>query len=172
MQFNGPVLELLRPNALALHPTLGRLGPDVLAPGFDPHVAARNALARAEDRQVADVLLDQRVACGIGNIAKSEALWTCRTDPFLTPEQIGEEGMARLFTAGRGWLASAVALPQRRAAPHLRAPGLPALRHSHRRSGRRATTGARPGGARTASRRVQASHDTADRPNPAGGRCR
>jgi endonuclease-8 len=108
VQFNGPVLELLRPNGLALHPVLARLGPDVLAPGFDPHVAARNALAKAEDRAIADVLLDQRVACGIGNIAKSEALWTCRTDPFLTPEAIGEDGLARLFLAGRGWLANAV----------------------------------------------------------------
>src|SRR4051794_18741885 len=30
VQFNGPVLELLRANALGLHPVLGRLGPDVL----------------------------------------------------------------------------------------------------------------------------------------------
>jgi endonuclease-8 len=108
VQFNGPVLELLRPNALALHPVLGRLGPDVLAPGFDAHEAARNALAKAEDRAVADVLLDQRAACGIGNIAKSEALWACRTDPFLTPAAIGEDGLAKLFLAGRGWLAKAV----------------------------------------------------------------
>ncbi|MEO9175601.1 MAG: DNA-formamidopyrimidine glycosylase family protein, partial [Gaiellales bacterium] len=108
VQFNGPVLELLRPGALALHPVLARLGPDVLAPGFDPHAAARNALARAEERAIADVLLDQRVACGIGNIAKSEALWACRADPFGTPQAIGEEGIARLFLAGRGWLAEAV----------------------------------------------------------------
>jgi endonuclease-8 len=108
LQFNGPVLELLTPGRLAMHPGLAHLGPDVLAPGFDAHQAARNALARAEDREIADVLLDQRVACGIGNIAKSEALWACRTDPFLSPAEVGEEGLARLFQAGRGWLASAV----------------------------------------------------------------
>jgi endonuclease-8 len=108
LQFNGPVLELLTPGRLAMHPGLAHLGPDVLAPGFDAHRAARSALARAEDRQIADVLLDQRVACGIGNIAKSEALWTCRVDPFLAPEAIGEDGIADLFVAARGWLARAV----------------------------------------------------------------
>jgi endonuclease-8 len=108
VQFNGPVLELLRPGALALHPVLSRLGPDVLDPGFDPLAAARRAIAAAEDRAVAEVLLDQRVACGIGNIAKSEALWTCRVDPFATPHELGEEQLAKLFTAGRAWLAEAV----------------------------------------------------------------
>ena len=110
VQFNGPVLELLRPNALGLHPVLARLGPDVLAPGFDAHAAARNALARAEDRAVADVLLDQRAACGIGNIAKSEALWACRTDPFAAPAAIGEDGLAQLYLAARRWLADSVLL--------------------------------------------------------------
>jgi endonuclease-8 len=110
VQFNGPVLELLRPNALGLHPTLARLGPDVLAPGFDPQQAARNALARAEDRAVADVLLDQRAACGIGNIAKSEALWACRVDPFAAPGELGEDGLAALYVAARRWLADSVRL--------------------------------------------------------------
>jgi endonuclease-8 len=108
VQFNGPVLELLRPATLALHPVLAHLGPDVLAPGFDPHVAARRGLAQAEDRAIADVLLDQRVACGIGNIAKSEALWACRVDPFAAPALIDEETIAKLFLAGRAWLAEGV----------------------------------------------------------------
>ena len=85
VQFSGPVLELLRPGALALHPVLSRLGPDVLADDFDPARAARNAILAAEDRAVAEVLLDQRVASGIGNIAKSEGLWSARADPFATP---------------------------------------------------------------------------------------
>jgi endonuclease-8 len=108
VQFNGPVLELLRPGALALHPVLGRLGPDVLDPGFDPLDAARRGLASAEDRAVAELLLDQRIACGIGNIAKCEALWTARVDPFAMPDAVGEARLAQAYSAGRAWLAEAV----------------------------------------------------------------
>jgi endonuclease-8 len=108
VQFNGPVLELLRPGAMALHPVLSRLGPDVLADDFDPGRAARNAIRAAEDRAVAEVLLDQRVASGIGNIAKSEGLWTARANPFATPEEIGEERLAKVYLAAAGWLTSAV----------------------------------------------------------------
>jgi endonuclease-8 len=108
VQFNGPVLELLRPGAMALHPVLSRLGPDVLDDDFDAGRAARRAILAAEDRQVAEVLLDQRIASGIGNIAKSEGLWTARANPFATPEQIGEERLALVYRASAGWLAAGV----------------------------------------------------------------
>ena len=108
VQFNGPVLELLRPGALALHPVLSRLGPDVLDDDFDAGRAARTAILAAEDRAVADVLLDQRIACGIGNIAKSEGLWAARANPFSTPEEIGEERLTKVYLGSAGWLAASV----------------------------------------------------------------
>jgi endonuclease-8 len=108
VQFSGPVLELLRPGAMALHPVLSRLGPDVLADDFDPGRAARNAILAAEDRAVAEVLLDQRVASGIGNIAKSEGLWSARADPFATPQQLGEERLEKVYAASAAWLAAAL----------------------------------------------------------------
>jgi endonuclease-8 len=108
VQFNGPVLELLRPGAAALHPVLSRLGPDVLDDDFDAGRAARNAILAAEDRQVADVLLDQRIASGIGNIAKSEGLWTACANPFATPAEIGAERLEQVYRASAGWLAAAV----------------------------------------------------------------
>jgi endonuclease-8 len=108
VQFSGPVLELLRPGGMALHPVLSRLGPDVLDDDFDADRAARSAIRAAEDRQVAEVLLDQRIASGIGNIAKSEGLWTARANPFATPEAIGEERLAKVYLASAGWLAAAL----------------------------------------------------------------
>jgi endonuclease VIII len=108
VQFNGPVLELLRPGALALHPVLSRLGPDVLDDDFDAARAARNAILAAEDRQVAEVLLDQRVASGIGNVAKSEGLWTARANPFARPAEIGEEQLTEVYLAAAGWLSAAL----------------------------------------------------------------
>jgi endonuclease-8 len=108
VQFNGPVLELLRPGAAAWHPELARLGPDVLDDDFDAARAARNAIRAAEDRQVAELLLDQRVACGIGNIAKSEGLWAARANPFATPAELGEERLEKVYVASAAWLAAAV----------------------------------------------------------------
>jgi endonuclease-8 len=110
VQFNGPVLELLRPGAMALHPVLSRLGPDVLDDDFDAGRAARTAILAAEDRRVGEVLLDQRVASGIGNVAKSEGLWTASVNPFATPEEIGEERLTDVYLAAAGWLAAALRL--------------------------------------------------------------
>jgi endonuclease-8 len=108
VQFNGPVLELLRPGGAGLHPVLSRLGPDVLDDDFDAARAARNAILAAEDRQVAEVLLDQRIACGIGNIAKSEGLWAARANPFATPAELGQERLAKAYLGSAAWLAAAL----------------------------------------------------------------
>ena len=71
--FDAPVVELFEQRAEALHPALGSLGPDLLAPDFD----ADEALRRLRDPSRADLaigeaLLDQRALAGIGNVFKSE----------------------------------------------------------------------------------------------------
>ncbi len=35
-----------------------------------------------EDTTAAEMLLDQRIACGVGNVYKSEVLWACGVHPF------------------------------------------------------------------------------------------
>jgi endonuclease-8 len=71
--WGAPMVEVLRAAFAHDHPTLAALGPDVLAPDFDPAAAVARARARPPETTVAAVLLDQRVASGIGNIYKSEA---------------------------------------------------------------------------------------------------
>ena len=39
-------------------------------------------LAHDEVDEIGVALLDQRIAAGIGNMWKSETLWSCRVDPF------------------------------------------------------------------------------------------
>jgi endonuclease-8 len=76
IQWNGPVLELAAPPR-------GRLGPDVLGEGVagaDLVQAMRGADPR---RVLGDVLLDQRVVSGIGNMWAAEALWHARVSPWL-----------------------------------------------------------------------------------------
>ena len=76
------------------------LGPDVLADDFDPRLAASRALADPR-RMVADVLLDQRIAAGIGNIWKSESLFACGIDPRTLVGDLTLEEIASLYASAR-----------------------------------------------------------------------
>jgi formamidopyrimidine-DNA glycosylase len=55
------------------------LGPDPLSDGIDVRRLSE-ALARRQ-RAVKDLLMDQRVLAGVGNILATEALWLARIDP-------------------------------------------------------------------------------------------
>jgi endonuclease-8 len=72
--FNGPVLELLTPAQLSLHPALRRLGGDVLDEGFDAKAAVRRLRGRDPSDAIGSALLDQRMLAGIGNVWRSEVL--------------------------------------------------------------------------------------------------
>jgi formamidopyrimidine-DNA glycosylase len=81
------------------------LGPDVLADDFDARAAARRATAHPH-RIVADVLLDQRVVAGIGNIWKCEALFQCGIDPrAIAPT---EDQLTALYDAAHEMMTASV----------------------------------------------------------------
>lgn len=62
---------------------LDHLGPDLCDPDPDLDEVLRRVDAWADPRaEIADVLLDQRLAAGIGNVYKCEALFACGIDPF------------------------------------------------------------------------------------------
>jgi len=50
---------------------VAHLGPDLLGPDWDPHVAAANLVADP-DRPLSETLLDQRVMAGVGNVYANE----------------------------------------------------------------------------------------------------
>jgi endonuclease-8 len=95
--------ELLRTRALRTHPRLGRLGPDLLAEPPDIDEMVRRALLPGHaSREIGDVLLDQRIAAGIGNIYKSEVLFECRVHPLAPVGTLGRERLEQLYlTAAR-----------------------------------------------------------------------
>lgn len=80
--FNGSEARLLRTDGMVDRAQRARLGPDLSAASTDPAMVARTALELCDpDRPLVDLLLDQRVACGIGNVYKSELLFLHRLAP-------------------------------------------------------------------------------------------
>ena len=109
-QWNGPVL--------ALDDTrVRRLGPDLL--GEETVVDELVGRIRSTDpaRLVGDVLLDQRVVSGIGNMWLAELLWHARVSPWLPTGQVTDEELVAALAWGREKMRSSVAgaRPQQRA---------------------------------------------------------
>jgi endonuclease VIII len=98
--FNVPVAELLTARELLRHEALRELGPDLLDEPFDLETAAQRA--HAEGRQaIADVLLNQRVVAGIGNVFKSEILFVAGIYPFTPAAEISSGDLKRILGVGR-----------------------------------------------------------------------
>lgn len=100
--FDAPVVELFEQRAEALHPSLGRLGPDLLAADFDRDAALRRLRASERaDVAIGDALLDQRALAGIGNVYKSETLWLERVDPWAPVGSLDDGVLGRLVATAR-----------------------------------------------------------------------
>lgn len=101
--FDAPIVELFEARAEALHPSLGRLGPDLLDPSFDPNEALRRLRQPGRaGMQIGAVLLDQGALAGIGNVYKSEVLFAERVDPFAPVVDLDDLTLDRLVaTASR-----------------------------------------------------------------------
>ncbi len=70
---------------------VGHLGPDLLAPEFDRAEALRR-FAEQPSRPIAEALMDQRLAAGIGNVYKSEVLFLNKLSPFLPVSEVPDPG--------------------------------------------------------------------------------
>lgn len=84
------------------------LGPDVLSDGFDARLAAARA-AEHGARPITDVLLDQRIVAGIGNIYKSEALFVAGVDPQARVSQLDAGVLEAIYAAARQLMIANVA---------------------------------------------------------------
>jgi endonuclease-8 len=113
------IAELVHRGALADHPQLSRLGPDILAPRIDLAEIVRRA-RRVHHPTIADLLVDQTVAAGIGNAWKCEALFAEGIHPLRPPEQIGDDALLALLRRARELMAESVASGARD--PHFPVP--------------------------------------------------
>jgi endonuclease VIII len=88
--WNGPVLELGDRATSAL-------GPDIMA--SPPELDAMLGHLRGTDqsRELGDVLLDQRLVAGIGNMWKAEGLFRARLSPWSRVDEVSDADLCRLL---------------------------------------------------------------------------
>jgi endonuclease-8 len=98
--FGARVVETYREFDAHRHPGFGRSGPDLCADTADVD-AAVEALCRYEalEAPIAEALLDQQVACGVGNVYRSEILWACRQHPLAPVSMLARSDMERVIDA-------------------------------------------------------------------------
>jgi len=98
--FTVPVAEFHSSRSLARQTDLRRMGPDLLGESFDRDEALRRIRARP-DEEIANVLLNQRVLAGIGNIWKSETLFASGIDPFTRVADLDDAQLERIVDNAR-----------------------------------------------------------------------
>ena len=154
--FNVPIAELLSNRQIERHGEIRALGPDLLAGAGERYEYAvdtaeivRRMRGRGRDA-VADVLLNQRVVAGIGNVFKSEILFVAGIDPFAPVVSLSDADLERIIGIARDQLAASVLDRSKTLAEVDRAPNdakprserravglqprgqaVPALRHGH-----------------------------------------
>jgi endonuclease VIII len=107
--FGAPVVELRRKHddrVTRATRMLERLGPDLCAAEFDIDAVLERLAAVPPDTELGAVLLDQRVAAGIGNVYKSEVCWAERVSPFTTIGSLADDARRRLYETARRQLTS------------------------------------------------------------------
>jgi endonuclease-8 len=81
--FNAPIVETYRVPDRRRHPGMGRLGPDLCDHEADLSAVVDLLLSYPDpEARLRDVLLDQRVMCGVGNVYRCEVLWATELSPW------------------------------------------------------------------------------------------
>jgi endonuclease VIII len=101
VQFDGPVLELMRESRTRFDRRLAALGQDVIGVSFDPGGFLQRLRAADPARAIGDALLDQRVVAGIGNVWKSEACFAAALSPWRPLGSVRDEEAVALVLFAR-----------------------------------------------------------------------
>jgi endonuclease-8 len=95
--FNVPVAEFLTARELSQHRQIQALGPDLTDPAFDRAEVIRR-LRAADNPTMEELILNQRVLSGIGNVLKSETLFAAGINPFAPASAVSDEALDRMLT--------------------------------------------------------------------------
>lgn len=101
--FDAPIVETYRQPDRKRHPQSGGVGPNISQPKTDLSGCTQRLLGyRYADAMIADVLMDESVVSGLGNVARSEALWAVGLSPYAKMADLSYEDCAVLIeTASR-----------------------------------------------------------------------
>ena len=91
--FAAPTVEV----GPAADDRLAHLGPDLCHADVDLDAVLERVAGSDPSTEIAEVLLDQRLAAGIGNVYKNEVLWACEVSPFRPLADIDEPTRRRLY---------------------------------------------------------------------------
>ena len=110
--FNAPTVELTRTGG----ERVGELGPDLLDGSADLNQIVSRARSLPPETPIGELLLDQRVAAGIGNIHRCELLWSASIDPWSLQRELDDAALRHLYAmAQKGLLRGTQAGPHRHA---------------------------------------------------------
>jgi endonuclease-8 len=110
--FNVPVAEFHTARSLERSAHVSELGADVLSPTYriDEAVHALRDYGRAHpDAEIGDLLLNQRVIAGIGNIYKSETLFAAQVNPFRRVQTVSDRELERIAEIAQRYMKTSVA---------------------------------------------------------------
>lgn len=105
--FSAPVVRtFVTARAGTIDDPTAHLGPDLCLPSSAADDVVRHCVERMSGLEptapIGEVLLDQRIGNGIGNVYKSEVCWHEQVDPFAPLVLVsGEERLRLIATAGR-----------------------------------------------------------------------
>jgi endonuclease VIII len=96
VQFDGPVLELMTESRSRFDQRIAGLGPDIVAAEFDEGRFLRRLREEDPTRPIGDVLLQQQVIAGIGNLWKAEGCFAAEVDPWRPTGRVSDEEALRI----------------------------------------------------------------------------
>ena len=109
--FAVPVAEFHTARSLERNTAIPKLGPDLLMSGFDEDDAKARIWERIWARgheEIGNVLLDQNVMAGIGNVFKSEICFVCGVHPFRLVSSLSQREIDCLVESARRLMAANV----------------------------------------------------------------
>jgi endonuclease-8 len=105
--FRVPVAEMHTAQSLARNRKIPGSDSDVLSAKFDAGEAVRRVLEHGNE-EIADVLLNQKVLAGVGNVFKSEICLTTGINPFCKVSGLGLDEVQALIAAAQELVAANV----------------------------------------------------------------
>ena len=99
--FNIPSVSLDSETWMRSTPALRLLGSDILSTNFDLGDVVRRLAEQPDERAIGEILLDQTIVAGIGNIYRCESLFLCGHSPWKPVGALTEAQRRGLIVAAQ-----------------------------------------------------------------------